>query len=52
MTSLWISCILPKNNSLRISAGKKNMTKKREREKKKEFPKNNSLQISAVKKTM
>lgn len=35
MTSLWISCILPKNNSLRISAGKKTCDKKRE--KKKEF---------------
>lgn len=38
MTSLWISCILPKNNSLLISAGKKkHVTKKREREKKREF---------------
>lgn len=38
MTSLWISCILPKNNYLQISVGKKkHVTKKREREKKKEF---------------
>lgn len=37
MTSLWISCILPKNNSLRISAGKKKHVTKKEREKKKEF---------------
>lgn len=35
MTSLWISCILPKNNSLLISAGKKKCDKKkRKREKK------------------
>lgn len=37
MTSLWISCILPKNNSLRISAGKKTCDqKKKEKERKKE----------------
>lgn len=35
MTSLWISCILPKNNSLRISAGKKKTCDKEKRERKK-----------------